>query len=65
MLESYRNGLTPNPDVACNRYIKFSRFYEHARNVLEADAVATGHYARSSFGDYLEHYKESEGVHVL
>ncbi|HEV3245516.1 MAG TPA: tRNA 2-thiouridine(34) synthase MnmA [Candidatus Paceibacterota bacterium] len=45
MLENYSKGLTPNPDVVCNRSIKFGHF---ARFAFEngADAIATGHYAR-------------------
>ena len=38
-------GKTPNPDVLCNREIKFQPFVEHARR-LGADRIATGHYAR-------------------
>ena len=38
-------GRTPNPDVACNRHIKFGVFLEHATR-LGADLIATGHYAR-------------------
>ncbi len=38
-------GRTPNPDVACNRHIKFGVFLEHATR-LGADCIATGHYAR-------------------
>lgn len=44
-LHEYRAGRTPNPDVLCNRYIKFGAFMEHARR-LGADRIATGHYAR-------------------
>ncbi len=43
-LNEYRSGRTPNPDVLCNREIKFKLFVEHART-LAADKVATGHYA--------------------
>ncbi|KAJ8046798.1 Mitochondrial tRNA-specific 2-thiouridylase 1 [Holothuria leucospilota] len=50
-LKQYERGLTPNPDVMCNKYIKFDRLMEHAFNKLGADAVATGHYARTSQGD--------------
>lgn len=39
-------GLTPNPDILCNREIKFKEFLEHAA-ALDADAIATGHYAGS------------------
>ncbi|MBK1726398.1 tRNA 2-thiouridine(34) synthase MnmA [Halorhodospira neutriphila] len=45
-LEELRAGRTPNPDILCNRYVKFDLFLRHAREQLGADAVATGHYAR-------------------
>ncbi|NLG24571.1 MAG: tRNA 2-thiouridine(34) synthase MnmA [Clostridiales bacterium] len=44
-LDEYRRGRTPNPDVWCNREIKFDRFLDFAAQ-LGADRVATGHYAR-------------------
>jgi tRNA-specific 2-thiouridylase len=44
-LAEYGVGRTPNPDVLCNREIKFKTFLEHAR-ALGADCIATGHYAR-------------------
>lgn len=45
MVETYRRGNTPNPDVMCNKEIKFGLFFRKA--VEEgADAIATGHYAR-------------------
>lgn len=44
-LEEYRLGRTPNPDILCNREIKFDLFLEYART-LGADYIATGHYAR-------------------
>jgi len=45
MLEGYRSGITPNPDVYCNREMKFGVFLDYA---LEQgfEAVGTGHYAR-------------------
>ncbi len=45
-LSEYRAGRTPNPDILCNREIKFKTFLEHARE-LGADKIATGHYART------------------
>jgi tRNA-specific 2-thiouridylase len=45
MVSGYRQGLTPNPDVECNRHIKFGLFYRRALRE-GADAIATGHYAR-------------------
>ena len=44
-LDEYAAGRTPNPDVLCNREIKFKYFLDAARE-LGADAIATGHYAR-------------------
>jgi tRNA-specific 2-thiouridylase len=44
-LDEYRRGRTPNPDVLCNREIKFKTFLDHAR-ALGAEKIATGHYAR-------------------
>ena len=43
-LDEYRAGRTPNPDVLCNREIKFKAFLEYALG-LGADRIATGHYA--------------------
>mgnify|MGYP002063516089 CR=1 FL=1 len=43
-LAEYRAGRTPNPDVLCNREIKFRAFLDHAL-AMGADAIATGHYA--------------------
>ena len=45
MFEEYSRGRTPNPDVLCNREIKFDAFLKCARK-LGADMVATGHYCR-------------------
>jgi tRNA-specific 2-thiouridylase len=45
-LEEYKRGRTPNPDVLCNREIKFGAFREHAKR-LGGDLLATGHYART------------------
>ncbi|MEX1032582.1 MAG: tRNA 2-thiouridine(34) synthase MnmA [Cellvibrionaceae bacterium] len=44
-LHEYRAGRTPNPDILCNREIKFKAFLDHAL-ALGADFIATGHYAR-------------------
>lgn len=44
-LNEYKAGRTPNPDVICNKEIKFKAFLEHAMAV-GADYVATGHYAK-------------------
>ncbi len=49
-LAEYRAGRTPNPDVLCNREIKFKVFLEYAR-LLGAERIATGHYARTRVRD--------------
>ena len=45
-LAEYRNGRTPNPDVLCNREIKFGVFRDYAKR-LGGELLATGHYART------------------
>lgn len=50
-LKEYSAGRTPNPDILCNREIKFKVFLEYAQ-MLEADYIATGHYVRR--GDYQQ-----------
>lgn len=49
-LAEYRAGRTPNPDVLCNREIKFNVFIDYAR-MLGADTIATGHYARAEIAN--------------
>jgi tRNA-uridine 2-sulfurtransferase len=49
-LAEYRIGRTPNPDILCNREIKFKTFLDHARE-LGAERIATGHYARNDCRD--------------
>lgn len=44
-LAEYRAGRTPNPDILCNKEIKFRAFLDYALS-LGADAIATGHYAQ-------------------
>ncbi|MGM9986771.1 MAG: tRNA 2-thiouridine(34) synthase MnmA [Bacillaceae bacterium] len=58
-LDEYRAGRTPNPDVMCNKEIKFKAFLEHAM-ALGADYLATGHYARVVHEDGM--YKMLRGV---
>jgi len=55
-LAEYRAGRTPNPDVLCNREIKFKVFLEHAQS-LGAQAIATGHYAQIA--------KDANGAYTL
>ena len=55
--ESYIKGATPNPCVLCNKYIKFDFLLKKAGE-LGADAVATGHYARTEKTQSLEHREQ-------
>lgn len=52
MIDGYRQGLTPNPDIMCNQEVKFKLFLQAA---LEdgAQMIATGHYARTKHGQLL------------
>ncbi|MES9970960.1 MAG: tRNA 2-thiouridine(34) synthase MnmA [Candidatus Thiodiazotropha sp.] len=54
-LAEYSAGRTPNPDVLCNREIKFKAFLEHAVDHLQASTIATGHYAAvTKDGEYYQ-----------
>lgn len=45
-LAEYKAGRTPNPDIMCNKEIKFKAFLEFADEILDADYIAMGHYVR-------------------
>ncbi|MFV8418812.1 tRNA 2-thiouridine(34) synthase MnmA [Mycoplasma sp. 005V] len=49
-IEEYKKGRTPNPDILCNKYIKFNAFAKYAFNELKADYIAMGHYANVQNG---------------
>ncbi|MFK7160924.1 tRNA 2-thiouridine(34) synthase MnmA [Marinospirillum sp. MEB164] len=49
-LAEYKAGRTPNPDILCNREIKFKAFLDYAK-LLGADYIATGHYVRKGWND--------------
>ncbi|XP_023605122.1 mitochondrial tRNA-specific 2-thiouridylase 1, partial [Myotis lucifugus] len=65
-LNEYEKGRTPNPDIVCNKHIKFKCFFNYAVDNLGADAIATGHYARTSLEDeevfQQKHVKRPEGL---
>ncbi|MEK8016514.1 MAG: tRNA 2-thiouridine(34) synthase MnmA [Candidatus Parabeggiatoa sp.] len=58
-LQEYQAGRTPNPDILCNREIKFKVFLEHALR-LGGTAIATGHYVRLSEAE--NHYALLKGI---
>ena len=49
-IDEYKKGRTPNPDILCNKYIKFDAFFKYAQS-MGFDTVATGHYAQVEHGD--------------
>lgn len=59
MIAEYTLGRTPNPDILCNRYVKFGAFLTYAR-AHGGDFVATGHYAQVSFDGTLYHLHRGE-----
>ena len=54
-LSEYKAGRTPNPDILCNKEIKFKAFMQYATEVLNADFIATGHYCQRSFNTDRAH----------
>jgi tRNA-specific 2-thiouridylase len=49
MISEYKAGRTPNPDVLCNKVIKFGAMWQYAK-AHGAEGIATGHYARTAYG---------------
>ena len=58
-LEELKKGRTPNPDIMCNKYIKFDMFLKKAES-LGADYIATGHFARFENGKLLRGIDENK-----
>jgi tRNA-specific 2-thiouridylase len=46
MLQGYKQGITPNPDIMCNSFVKFGVFWDKLKKLESNSWVATGHYAR-------------------
>ena len=65
-LKSYESGIeTPNPDVRCNRFIKFDKFREYAFNKLKVDYIATGHYVRTRLNNETNKVELLTGIDHL
>ena len=60
-LDEYKAGRTPNPDVLCNREIKFGPFLEKAKQ-LGADMIATGHYAKTYQKDGMTYLAKAKDL---
>lgn len=62
-LDTYTQGKTPNPCVVCNKMIKWGELYEYARNKLDCELIATGHYAIIEDSDGVYKIKRSKDRH--
>ncbi|KAH8872513.1 Mitochondrial tRNA-specific 2-thiouridylase 1 [Schistosoma japonicum] len=80
LIKSYEQGATPNPDILCNRFVKFNMLTKTVLRKnkqcfdnnddqtslnLTADAIATGHYCQNSLGNYLQHRKDNVEATLL
>lgn len=66
MISDYQRGLTPNPDIGCNKYVKFGKMVEHLSNKLEAARkwwLVTGHYARVMKNEDTGRYSLLRGLY--
>ncbi|WP_342665915.1 tRNA 2-thiouridine(34) synthase MnmA [Mesoplasma photuris] len=61
-IKEYQKGRTPNPDILCNKYIKFNKFMDHAIENLGADYIAMGHYAGVRFNEKTQQYEMIRAV---
>ncbi|MBI4086674.1 tRNA 2-thiouridine(34) synthase MnmA [Candidatus Kaiserbacteria bacterium] len=64
LVREYKAGRTPNPDVMCNKYIKFGAFLDFA-DEHGADFIATGHYARRAGSARAARKKDAPGISLL
>jgi len=60
-VNAYTNGLTPNPCIECNRYIKFNRLFKQGME-MGVDYIVTGHYARIEYNNKTGRYNLKKGV---
>lgn len=49
-IDAYENGLTPNPCIECNKYMKYDKLFDRAK-ALDCDHIVTGHYARIEYDE--------------
>ncbi|AGR41001.1 tRNA 2-thiouridine(34) synthase MnmA [Spiroplasma taiwanense] len=57
----YKKGRTPNPDILCNKYIKFNKFLNYCIDQLGADFIAMGHYAGVNYNNEQKYYELLKG----
>lgn len=66
VIDSYKNGLTPNPCIMCNSLIKFSALFEAIENIgLKFDKFATGHYAGVRYDEKTKRYILLRGKNLI
>ncbi|AOG60267.1 tRNA-specific 2-thiouridylase MnmA [Spiroplasma helicoides] len=53
----YKKGRTPNPDILCNKFIKFDKFLNYALSKLGADYIAMGHYAGVKYNNEINEFE--------
>ncbi len=63
-VDEYSEGRTPNPDILCNKHIKFDQFLNYATEKLGADYIATGHYAGVRFNGVTNEYELLKGKDI-
>lgn len=61
-LEEFKKSRTPNPDILCNKYIKFDAFLKYAQKNLQPDYIAMGHYARINYNPITKQYQLLKGI---
>lgn len=59
-IDEYKKGRTPNPDIFCNKYIKFDSFLKYASENFDCDYIAMGHYAVVENGKLLRAYDQNK-----
>ncbi len=61
-VDSYKNGITPNPCMMCDFKIKFGIFYDEVRKYFDCPYFATGHYARITYDPVRGKYQVEKGI---
>ncbi|AUB31427.1 tRNA 2-thiouridine(34) synthase MnmA [Spiroplasma floricola] len=61
-VKEYKKGRTPNPDILCNKYIKFDKFLDYAINELNANYIAMGHYAGVRLNEETKEFELIRGI---
>lgn len=62
--KEYMSGKTPNPCIACNKHMKFDLMLQKAKDLFNADYIATGHYAKVEFNETSNRYYIAESATI-